>query len=92
MAESRGDDNRGCNAFFAGRSDDSGHGLRGRSDHEQIGGMAQLLESFDGLDAFDFGVVRIDKADRSFEPGLAKTSQDRATRRRFAWARTHNRD
>jgi hypothetical protein len=54
--------------------------------------MAQLLESFDGLDAFDLGVARIDEANRSFEPGGAEISQDRASRRTLPRAPTHNRD
>src|SRR6516162_2793847 len=36
--------------------------------------------------------MRVDQADRSFEPGAAKVSQDRAAGRRFARARTDHRD
>ena len=58
------------------RSDDAGDGLRGRGDYEQVGCLAQLLHGFDGFDPLDL-VVWVDKADRPFEPGAAKISQNR---------------
>ena len=84
VSETGGDDDRGRSTLFAGRFHNAGNRLRRRRDHDQIGWRRQILDGFDRLDAFDFGIAGVDEIDRSFECRRAKIAQHGATRRGVA--------
>ena len=91
VSETGGDDDRGRSTLFAGRFHNAGNRLRRRRDHDQIGWRRQILDGFDRLDAFDFGIAGVDEIDRSFECRRAEIAQHGPTRRGVARACAHDR-
>ena len=86
VAEPGCDDDRGRGASFAGRGDDTGHGLRRRRDHDEIGCLRQLLQGPDSFDSLDLRVMRIDRDRSILEARVSQVPQYGAARRRFARA------
>ena len=87
VAEAGGDDDRRSGSLRAGGRD----GFRNRGGrhryHRDVDRPSDGVERFDGVDAFDRGIVRIDHVHRARKPGGADVRDHMAADRGFARAR-----
>ena len=90
MAEPRGNDDADCGAFARGGGNRIGHRGRRHRDSDDIGRFRQRIVGFDGADARDLVVARIDQVNRrqetrcreDFRARRAPSMSGAATRRR----------
>ena len=86
VTQARGKNDRGSGASAARGRDKGWNGRRRRRDHDQIGCARQLVVGFDGANALDGVVVRIDEADLAREAAAAQIPQHGPARRLVARA------
>jgi hypothetical protein len=86
VTHARRQDDRGSAAALTHSGDKGWNSRRRRRDHDQIGHARQRVEGFDGANALDGVVMRIDEADLAGKTAAAQVLQHGPARRLFAWA------